>query len=229
VLAGVLFYIALIALVAMTILSAGLAMTRATIVRMAQPSIAAGYQRAATSLQQTIAAEMQSGGVPNPMPVFTPLPAQCANAACTYTSSETITLSSGSANAAAPNTQSNQYVTEGRLGAVITVTVKDSKGAVIAKRSGSVIVRTFAAPPYAAIAGAREGTFDDITSTHAAGDDGGVPPATPNPCASASAGVADDTTARVAYRNVTTTACADGGSWGTVRYSSAAPGGGWSP
>lgn len=239
-LAGALFYVALIALVATTILSAGLAMTRMTIARMAQPYVAAGYQRAMTSLQETIASEMQSGGVPFPAPTFTPLLAACANASCTYKTSATIALTANAAptigpscdpsqSSCAPNVQANTYVGESRLTASITVAVTDGAGATIAMRSGTAVLRTFNTPPYVAIGGSREGTFDDVVTGHNAGDDGGAPPATPNPCASASAGISSDTTVRVAYRNATTAACTDGSAWGDSSYSASRSNNGWGP
>lgn len=239
-LAGTLYALALVALLAATILSAGLAMTRMTISRMAQPYITAGYQRALTSLEQSVSADMQTGGIPSPAPVFTPIPAQCANAACTYKTSETIALTTtgapvnGSACDAsktncAPNVQSNAYVAESRVAAQISVTVTDASGATVATRTGTVILRTFDAPPYVTLAGSRDGTFDDIAASHAAGDDGGAPPATPDPCASASPGIADDTTVRVAYRNAGSGACVNGSSWSDSSYGSNPAPTGWSP
>lgn len=236
-LAGVIFYAALLALVATTILSAGLAMTRAGISRMAQPYLAAGYQRALGSLQQSIAADMQSGGVPFPAPAFAPLGPSCANAACTFTTTETLAVAQTASPSAGPscdpvqtncalNVQTNAYVGESRLAAVITVTVNDAHGAIVATRSGTAVLRTFDAPPYVAIAGSGESSFDDA-GARAIGDDGGAAPATPNPCASAIAGVADDTSVRVEYRNEKTAACSDGSAWGKASYSSRGTAGGW--
>ena len=238
-LAGVLAYVALIALVAMTILCAGMAMTRMTVERMIRPYIAAGYQRAATSLEQTIAAGMQRGGVPYPAPVFTPLPAVCANATCTYTTTESITLTQtaaatpgpacdASATNCAPNVQTNSYVAEGRVTALITVNVLDTQGNAVATRTGTIVLRTFTAPPYVAVAGSRDGTFDDVMGANSPGDDGGAPPATPNPCA-ASASSVYDTTVRVEYRNKATNACTDGSAWADSSYSARSSSGGWSP
>lgn len=239
-LAGALFYVALIALVATTILSAGMAMTRAAATRMAQSYLAAGYQRANASLMQTIASEMQSGGIPSPAPTFTPLPPMCANTGCTYSTSANIALAQTALPTTGPscdpaqsncatNVQGNSYVQESRVTAAITVDVLDSGGTPVATRSSTVILRTMNAPPYVAIVGARDGAFDDVASSHAAGDDGGAPPATPNPCATPSPGIADDTTARVAYRNVATNACTDGSTWGDASYSAGASNAGWSP
>jgi hypothetical protein len=232
VLAGALFYVALIALVATTILSAGLAMTRAAGTRMAETYLAAGFQRANASLMQALSA--------NPSATFTPLPPLCANAACTYSTNATIALTqnarptpgpacdSAQTNCAA-NVQTNTYVQESRLAAAITVNVLDSDGSVIATRSGTVVLRTMTAPPHVAIAGARDTFFDDVANGNAPGDDGGAPPATPNPCATPAAGLADDTAIRVAYRNAATNACSDGSAWGDASYSASASVAGWAP
>ena len=238
-LAGALSYVAVIALVAASILTAGLAMTRGTLTRMAQTYLSAGYQRAAASLQQTAASTVQNGG-PFPLPAFTPMPPACANAACTYTTTATIALSQASPatpgpscdashTACASNVEVNRYVSEGRLSATITVNVLDARGALVASRSSDVLLRTFAAPPYAALAGSREGTFDDVAGPVAAGDDGGAPAATPNPCAASTAGTASDTAIRVAYRNLSSGACSNGSAWQNASYDARAAPRGWSP
>jgi hypothetical protein len=184
---------------------------------------------------------MQAGGVPYPAPTFTPIQASCANASCSYTTTETITLTQAapatpgpacdpSQDSCAPNVQVNRYVAEGRLSAVITVNLLDQSGYPLATRSQTVVLRTMAAPPYVAIAGSREGTFDDITASAAAGDDGGAPPATPNPCATAAIGSASDTTVRVQYRDRDAPAtCTDGSLWADSSYSTRAASSGWSP
>lgn len=239
-LAGVLAYVALIALVAATILSAGMAMTRLTIERMTRPYFSSGYQRAAASLQQTVAADMQSGGVPYPAPTFTPIPAACANSTCTYLTAETITLTQeapatpgpacdASQTNCAPNVQTNSYVAESRLTAQITVNILDAQGYSIATRTGTVLLRTLKSPPYVAIAGARDGAFDDVLNAANAGDDGGAPPATPNPCAASTLSVSDDTAVRVEYRNKNTNACTDGSAWGNSSYGARSNSSGWSP
>jgi len=239
-LGGALYYVALIALVATTILSASLAMTRMAVTRMAQPYLAAGYQRALTSLQERIAADMRSGGMPNPLPTFTPLAPMCANATCTYTAAETLALAQSTEPTPGPscdpsqsncavNVQTNAYVGESRLTALITVTLKDSAGSIVATRTGTSVLRTFEGPPYVAVAGSREDNFDETSSARTTGDDGGTAAATPNPCASANAGAADDTSVRVAYRNVKTAACTDGSTWGNASYTMSGSSDGWGP
>ncbi|HET9095490.1 MAG TPA: hypothetical protein VFN37_02415 [Candidatus Baltobacteraceae bacterium] len=238
-LAGILAYVALIAIAAATILSAGMAMTRMSIERMTRPYFSSGYERAAAALEQSVAADMQRGGIPYPAPSFTPIPAACANSACTYLTAETIMLTQtapatpgpacdSSQTNCAPNVQTNSYVAEGRVSAQITVNVLNAQGYSIAARTGTVVLRTFDSPPYVAIAGARDGAFDNVLSAANAGDDGGAPPATPNPCASASS-ISDDTAVRVEYRNKDTSACMDGSAWGDSSYSTHVAPTGWSP
>lgn len=232
-LAAALFYIALIALVAGTILSAGFAMTRATIVRMTQPYAAAGYQRAASALQTRIAAQIQSAGLAQPLPSFTPIPESCANSSCTYTTGATIVLQpviatlgpacDGAQTNCAANVQTNAYVGESRAAATIAVSVHDKSGVLVATRTATLLLRLLAAPPYVVAAGSRESGFDDAAATRTLGDDGGAPAATPGPCASATPGVADDTTVRVAYKNAATNACTDGSAWANASYSTTAP------
>lgn len=234
ILSNVLFYIALVTLITSTSLCAGLAMTRATAHRLAQTYIAAGFQRAQTSLQQTLAAQLQAGPLPSPMPTFTPLPQTCAGAGpCKYKIGASIALTriSGSSVASqcdetlsncASNEQSNAYVNETRITARITVTVSAAAdGEPLASRTQDVVLRTMSTPPYAVVAGTRDGSFDDVLAKHAAGDDGGQAATIPNPCASTPAqGASDDTVVRVVYRNQTTDACTSGSTWRTESYAS---------
>ncbi len=240
-LVNALFYVALIAAIALTFVSAGLAMTRTTIHRMAQTYVTAGYQRAAGSLEQTLSADLQSGALPSPLPAFTPIPPACVDPACSYETAESIALTQTSTPAPSPtcdpaqsncasNEQTNPYVQEGRITARITVTVTGSDGSVLATRSGDVILRTLRAPPYVVLAGARDGSFAQVLPGRAPGDDAGIAPLSVDPCAAPAAGVSDDTVVRAAYRNRNTNACTDGSSWRTSSYSSSAGGAsGWSP
>lgn len=238
-LANALFYVALLATLTMTILTAGLAMTRASASRLAQTYLAGGFERAKASLEETLAADIRSGGMPNPLPTFSPLPAQCGDASqiCAYRTAETIVLAPraspgpGSCDASAGNCandeQANAYVTEDRIAARITVTVVTANGTAIASRSQDVLLRTIGVPPYVIAGGALDGSVDEAGSS---GDDGGIAPGAAGACASRGSGAADDTVIRVAYRNASTSACTDGGSWRSSSYTipreSAA---GWSP
>lgn len=217
-------------------------MTRVTTSRIAQTYLAAGYQRAVYTFQQTLATQIASGGTESPLPSIAPLPPACVDSgnACAYQTSATIAFSGStpaptascdqSQSNCAENEQANAYINESRVPARIAVTVTTRDGMQLAERTSDVILRTTATPPYAIIAGARDGSFGDMASARAEGDDGGAAPATPNPCSSAASGTADDTSIRVAYQNAVTNACTDGSSWHSSPYTieSAAPPG-WSP
>jgi hypothetical protein len=225
----------------MTFLSAGIAMTRATIHRVAQTYVAAGFQRAEFTLEQALVNDLQQGAAPSPLPTFTPLPPVCVDSSnpCRYQTSETIAVTQTSQAAmstvcdttqtnCASNEQANSYVNESRVTARIGVNVIAADGSTLATRSVDVILRMMKTPPYFAIAGTRDATFDDVAAGNASGDDGGITPATPNPCATAALGTTDDTAVRVAYRNQITNACSDGSSWRTASYNSNSGVQGWS-
>lgn len=235
-----LFFVALLTVATFTFLSAGLAMTRMTAARMVQTYVTTGYQHAAASLERTIANEIQSGGLPDPLPSFTPLPAVCAGTGCAYKTMASIAVSKigspagaqcdASQSNCAANEQANPHVDETRVFARISVTVTTADGTPVAMRADDLVLRTIAVPPYVLPAGARDDTFAAAPADDSPGDDGGVPAATPNPCARATPGAADDTSIRVAYRNAATNACTDGSSWRSSPYTvrGAAPSG-WSP
>jgi len=172
-----------------------------------------GYQRAVHALETNVATYAQAGAIPSPLPVFTPLPAACADAnpPCAFTSTATISLVRS--DAPASNQEANAYVSESRVTAHISISVRAADGTLLATRDNDVTLRTMLSPPYVALSGARDATFDDVVTGNLLGDDGGRPPATANPCAAATAGSSDDTVVRVAYKNAETGACSDGSSW----------------
>ena len=238
---GSLFSAAMMTLLAAAFLSAGLAMTHATIRRAAETYVASGLQIAVRDVQNRLSAAAQNGTLNSPLPAVSPAPPACADPRCGFAVSESVQYiayaSPGPSPAAscdphgtncALGEQTNAAVAEGRVSARITVTVTDANRNVLVTRSRDVTFRTFRSEPYAVLTGSRDDTTD-ITGASAAGDDGGLPAATPNPCSSAAAGSADDTAVRVAYENAVTNACADGSSWQNQSYSQqAAQVPGWS-
>jgi hypothetical protein len=238
-LASAIFFLAILAVVAATMLSAGVAMTRADIHRLAQSYLSAGEEQAVQSITKTLSTAMSGGALPSPMPTIAPGAPACADQRCTYLVAESVVFTStmpalGSTcdvqqTNCAVNDQANAFVNEDRFTARVTVTVTDTGKNVLAARSDDVLFRTLQTPPYLAVVGHRDGTLDDISAANAAGDDGGLPPATPNPCDSPAAST-DDTTIRVAYQNAQSGACSDGSSWEAGSYSQtgSAPQG-WSP
>lgn len=222
------FFIALLATAAAGFLSAGLAMTRVAAIRGAQVYVNQSYQRASAAAQDTLARYMSSGGIPDPAPSMTPLPPACADARCAFTTSANVQLIAlpqtasaacdTSQSSCAQNEEANPYVDERRYAARITAVVRDAGGTVVAQRSDDLLLRTIAQPPYAVPAGARDGSFDGIAASQAAGDDGGAAPATPSPCGQVSTGMSESTQIRVAYRNAVTSACSDGSAWRSGSY-----------
>ncbi|HZT12014.1 MAG TPA: hypothetical protein VFA29_04400 [Candidatus Baltobacteraceae bacterium] len=230
-LVNALFCTALLALTAGAMLSAGMAMTRATVHRLAGAYAASGYQQALQSVTDQLAAEMENGGLPSPMPTPSPPPKQCADRGCRFWVTESVQFTTIAAPAAEPScdgtqpncatAQTNAYIAEGRATARIWVVVGDSSGGTLASKSGDVTFRTLHRAPYAVVADARDGSFDGTARGSAPGDDGGIGPATPDPCASSSPGTSDDTLIRVAYRNVQTDACSNAGTFSAQAYSQA--------
>lgn len=198
--AQALLTLALVAFVVSTMLSAGLLHARMSVHRLAQSYLKQGYQRAVDAL------------LADPSATLGPLPALCVDTSvpCHFTTEATIAFASP-----APfyNRQGNLYVNEDRIGAQITVTVRALDGTALASRTSTVMLRVTTSPPYAAIAGARDQTFGNAAPAGLAGDDGGLPPATANPCSSAPQGTSDNTVVRVAYQNAQTGACIDGSVW----------------
>jgi hypothetical protein len=233
------FFSMLVTLLTLAALTSGIAMTRMTIHRLSEDALAAGYQRAADALRQTLQTRLQNGPMTLPLPTVAPIAPACAQSPGTcYQTAATVTLRTLAASAAscdpalsncARNVETNPYVGEQRLAARITVTVSAPDGTVLAARSTDNAVRTLQVPPYVILTGSVDGTFDG-TGAAAAGDDGGTLPATPNPCGTAPLGSSDDTVVRVAYRNVQSNACSDGSVWQNAPYDAPGPApAGWSP
>lgn len=229
-LAPALLSLALIAVVVSTIAGAEVAAVRTEIQRLALTYVAATRERAIDVLQQQLSAGAQTGS-PFPLPTFAPLVPECADGPpCAYMGSATIALTSDDASGTpvqscaaaamrcAANEETDAYAKESRAVAVIVVTISGADGSVLVRRASDLVIRFVSVPPYALVGGAREGAFDDVVAADAAGDDGGLPPATPNPCAGSTPGRSDDTVVRVALVNAQSGACADGSSWRSVTY-----------
>lgn len=230
-LANALVCVALIALAANTVLSAGIISGRIAIRRAAQTYVNREYQRAAQGLSSEIALFARTGSFPDPLPSFTFAPS-CVDERepCGFTGSATVSAQFGDPDsspepcdadwACANNEQRNGYVSERRIVAKISVTVQAGDGSILATRESDVTLRTLSAPPYVAIAGARDRTTDAVSVNGLPpGEDAGIPPATANPCAPGSPGTSDDTVVRAAYENAQSGACSDASQWRTSAYS----------
>ncbi len=220
--------VALIAVAANTILSAGLISERIAVRRAAQTYVNREYQRATQALLSEIEPFARSGSFPEPLPSFA-FPPECADERnpCGFTSSAEVSPQFGDSDSPAPcasdwacanNEQRNPYVTERRIVAKISVAVQAGDGSVLATREADVTLRTLNVPPYVAIAGTRDRTADANVAAPP-GEDAGRPPATANPCAPGSPGTSDDTVVRVVYEDAQTGACSDASSWRSSAYS----------
>lgn len=224
-LANAIVCVAIVAMAANAMLSAGLISERIAVRRLAQQYVAGEYARAMDALFSNVAGYGKAGGVPDPLPSISPLPPRCAAPrSCALTSSSTIELLRLDPNRSLPctadsacalNEETNSFVREGRVVARIAVAVRAADGTLLATREQDVTVRTFAAPPYAAIAGASDRTLE---TRETIGEDAGTVPRTPDPCSTAPAGQSADTVVRVAYVDTQTGECRDGSSWRTSGY-----------
>lgn len=210
--AQALLSLTLIAFVVSTILSAGLLHARMTVHRVAESYLNQGTQRAVDALLGALGNYESARSPQGALPSIAPLPPVCVDNStpCRFTTEADITFESP---APSYNRQTNPYINEDRVGAQITATVRASDGSPLASRASHLILRVTTSPPYVAIAGARDQTFGNVAPAGQTGDDGGLPPATPNPCSSTTQGTADDTVVRVAYQNAQTGACTDGSIW----------------
>lgn len=212
---------ALLASISLAVVTAGLAMTRTAITRAAQTASASAYRRAAGAVYSRLSDAMQTGG---PLPAFTPLPEECEESKCAFRTSATVVLRapvtprgcSVSGDTCARNEESNPYVDEGRVTARIAVVVKGADGSTLATRVRDLTLRTFHTAPYVAPAAASDATIDAFANPP--GDDGGAPPATPNPCASPGSAAANGTAVRVAYVDTSSARCTDASAWRDSAY-----------
>lgn len=115
-------------------------------------------QHARVTLQRAIAQQVQSGGPAGPFAVADVPPAPlCADVAapCALYGGETFALeaASGWSSATLTALQTQTALAEDRVAARMTVTVTSARGVLLAARTQRATVRTFAAPPYALVAG----------------------------------------------------------------------------
>jgi len=216
--------IALIALLASTVLSCGLAMTRATFTRFAQLSVLTGTQAGVSALRTELDRDLRAGGIPSPLPTFAPVATSCAGSCRFITTAHIEIVGYWPQRALAPkcgvtpsncaiDEERNPFVREGRLAARIAVEVSAPDGAIVAARTSEMIFRLFHEPPYLATAGQRDVSIDAIAPGSLSGDDG-----------------SKTTRVRVLIRNATTNAVSDASSWESQPYAPASDRPtGWSP
>jgi hypothetical protein len=138
-------------------------------------------EQARLALVSQVAEQVQAGSPDGPFvapsptalaPVCDAAPA-ATPAPCAFSASVSVTMLgqtrvSGPANELAQNLQRGEGVDENRVSATLSVTVVSPAGSV--QRRRSLIVRTYAVPPFASDDGSDEPTAGDVAS----GDSGGI-------------------------------------------------------
>lgn len=214
-LANALAFFTLLALLGTAVAETAFAAAKTALLLHAQSFVQTGAARGSAAAVNELAAQIQSGGALVPTPVFSPVPAACADASCSMTVAETITTASSSARTAAPNLQANAYVGELRLALRVGVTVA-SNGSLLASGAHDIVVRETLTPPYAALAGVMDADAGSMATSAV-------------PCASASPGTSDGTVVRAEYRRSDGAQCSDASAWSAGDYAQNASTKGWSP
>ncbi len=190
----VIFLIGALTLVVATMLETQFLFAKVAIRRTAESYLSAANGVATASMLRQLAGEVLANGPGTALSVA-PLPSQCiATSACTFEISATYTVTgstlAGSGSDVAANVQTDVLAQETRASIVMTVNVTDGQGAPLVTRAQLLTVRTFAAPPYAAVSGAADAAA--VTALAADGDTGGCDPGNPSSC-DPNASTVDDT------------------------------------
>jgi hypothetical protein len=177
------FLIALIAVLAETIVHGAGVLAQAALrqraLDAARIAFVSGVRGAQAAVAQSIAANPQASTFPAPAPIATCAYADASGCAITVqTTFASPTPAPAATPSACPDTactivlQNNSAVNESRAAFVISSVVSAAGGAPLAMRSGLVAFRTFATPPYASIVSGLDGTLDALVDG-GTGDDGG--------------------------------------------------------
>ncbi len=180
----VIFLIGALTLVVATVLETQFLYAKVAIRRTAESYLSAAGGVATAAMLRQLAGEVVANGTGTALTVA-PLAPQCvATNACTLEISATYavtgsTLGTGGS-AVAANVQGDVLAQEARTSIVMTVNVTDAQGSPLVSRAQLLTVRTFAAPPYAAVSGVADAAA--VTALAANGDTAGCDPANPTSC-----------------------------------------------
>lgn len=175
-----LFLIALIAVLAETMVYGAAALAHVALRQREISALRAAFSAAIASTQASAAHAVASGGNPA---LALPAPfATCydsSSAGCAIAATATVSIPAPAASpATCPGTdctiylQGNTAVAESRVTYHVTASVLARNGDVVATRNSDVTFRTFAMPPYVSLAGSLDDTLDAIVDG-SVGDDGG--------------------------------------------------------
>jgi len=180
----VVFLVGALALVVATMLETQLLFAKTAVRRTAEAYISVASGVATATLLRQLAGEIAANGAGSSLTVQ-PLAPQCAaTGACAFmigaTYAVTGSTTSGSGSDVAENVQTDALAQEARVSIAMTLSVTDAQGSPLASRSELLTVRTFDAPPYAAVSGVADAAAP--TALVAEGDTAGCDPGTPSTC-----------------------------------------------
>ena len=177
------FLLALVAVVAETILHGAAALAIAALHQRALDAARIAFASGVRSAQSTVAQAVEAN------PAATAFPIPSPSATCAYADAggcelnvQTVfaTPTPAAPLGACPQTdctvvlQANSAVAEARASMLISTVVTAPGGATLASRSGVASFRTYAVPPYASLVGGLDATVDGLSNGGAA-DDAGSP------------------------------------------------------
>lgn len=179
----VLFVLALISLLAETVVHGASALATVTLHHRATAIARTQYAAALASAQASIAQSIAANGVTAPITVVPAAPAcvLSGNSGCALLAQSSIALATPAPPAAqtCPQTncvvymQANDAVDEGVVTVHVVTSVRAPDGTVLAAHTGDAAFRTFATAPYASLAGSTDASVNDVASGRT-GYDGGT-------------------------------------------------------
>ncbi|HEY5256756.1 MAG TPA: hypothetical protein VIJ12_00050 [Candidatus Baltobacteraceae bacterium] len=183
--------VALVSVLAATLLHACATLARARVHRIALAAAERTFALDLATIQRSLTTAIRDGADPRAVPIApSPLPPACAlthDSGCSLWASSRIAATTAvpigeGVETTAPcrprcadNLQGNDAVAEGRIGVAIDATVAGASGEVFARRRRFALFRTLRVPPYAALIGTRDATDESIARGGSTGDDAGLP------------------------------------------------------
>lgn len=176
------FVLALMSLLAETIVHGASALAAATLHHRAISIARSQYAAAVASAQASVARSIAAGSSLSQI-AFAPSAPACvlgAHTGCALTAQSSISFATPPpANGPCPQTscvvylQANDAVNEGAISIHVSTAVTAPNGVVLATHAGDATFRTFATPPYAALAGSTDASVSDVAGGRT-GDDAGA-------------------------------------------------------
>jgi hypothetical protein len=209
-----LFVLLLFFALAETMVHGAHALAQVILRRAAASAVHDALTTATFAAQGAIAAAIAAGADPRSVTPIAPSPsATCvasgqagcaieAGAAVRFAAIAQATPMACASDGCAVYEQGNDAVAEGRIGATLSAQAFSPSGAVLARRTQTVVFRTWRVAPYAALSGSADGSLGAFNASAAGADAGEVP-----------AGTAPGTLIDVLYQNRATGATLPANVW----------------